>query len=206
MQSVSGELRAALPWVLDQLDTSEPRRVGPSSSDRPIVVFLDGACEDAGVTVGGVAMLPVGVQFFGMVVPPAVVQSWKSAESQRQTIGQAELFPAAVARWTWSSHFAGKRVIFFIDNEAARLGLVKSYSPVLASLRLIQDCLEWDRSNECIPWYARVPSFSNPADAPSRMVKGDFLAALGAVAVAPVLAPSFTARYDFELGVFATLH
>ena len=75
------------------------------------------------------------------MVPDVVVESWKRSALQRQTIGQAELFPAAVARLTWASKLAGRRVIFFIDNEAARLALVKSYSPVLPSLRLVQDCL-----------------------------------------------------------------
>ena len=180
--------------------------VGPSSEHPPIIVFIDGACEDADVSVGGVAFLPSGVEYFGAMVPHAVVESWKCSSLQRQTIGQAELFPAAVARWTWSPSFAGRRVIFFIDNEAARLALVKSYSPVLPSLRLVQDCLEWDRKHFCIPWYARVPSFSNPADAPSRFARDEFLNACRATCVQPVIAESFNARYDFELGPWVTMH
>ena len=43
-------------------------------------------------------------------------------------------------------------MIFFIDNEAARLGLVKSYSPVLPSLELIMKSAMWDYENDCKAW------------------------------------------------------
>ena len=110
--------------MLVQLRDAEPRAVGPSSAHPLIIVFIDGACEDSGVSIGGVAFLPSGVEYFGAMVPEVVVESWKRSALQRQTIGQAELFPAAVARWTWASKLAGRRVIFLIDNEAARLALV----------------------------------------------------------------------------------
>jgi len=156
--------------------------------------------------VGGVGFFPHGVEYFGLIVPQCIVDSWKSRETQEQTIGQAKLFPVATARWTWAAHLKGRRAIFFVDNEAARLGLVKAYSPVLQSLRLIQDCLAWDRINECIPWYARVPSPSNCADDPSRMSKGAFLENVNAVCVSPVFEESFRSRYYFEWGDLQCLH
>ena len=179
---------------------SAPRPIGPTSYDPPIIVFTDGACEDAGVTVGGVLFGPGVVEYFGFVVPDCVVESWKSHTEQRQTIGQAELFPVAVARWTWGSILKDRRAIYFIDNEAARLALVKAYSPVLQSLKLVQDCLEWDRAYLGTPWYARVPSSSNPADDPSRFVHSQYLRALGGVCVRPIISQEFAIRYDFEWG------
>ena len=62
-------------------------------------------------------------------------------------------------------------MIYFIDNEAARIGMVRAYSPVLPSMRLILECLKWDYVNESQGWYARGSSFSNCADAPSRLVR-----------------------------------
>ena len=49
--------------------------------------------------------------------------------------------------------------------------MVRAYSPVLCSLHIVMACLRWDYENECVGWYARVPTASNLGDAPSRMEK-----------------------------------
>ena len=125
------------------------------------------------------------VECFGFEVHPALVEAWKSKADQAQVIGQAELFPALVARWVWQDKLQNRRVMFFIDNESARLALVKAYSPVPASLRIIVDCLRWDQVFDCSAWYARVPTYSNLADGPSRLVYTDELRTLGAKIVSP---------------------
>eukprot|EP00973_Karenia_brevis_P039580 5465195-Karenia_brevis.AAC.1 len=51
--------------------------------------------------------------------------------------------------------------------------MVKCYSPVLASLKIIVQSWQWDHTHDVRSWYARVPSISNVADEPSRMRKGD---------------------------------
>ena len=169
LRPLTEEVRVALRSTCVHLRDAPPRVVGPSRVDPPILVFIDGACE-ATVSIGGVLIDPVGeCQCFGAVLGPEVVDAWKSKTDQVQVIGQAEIFPALVARLTWALRLRNRRVIYFIDNEAARLGLIKAYSPVLASLRLIVQCLEWDFKNASSPWYARVPTACNPADGPSRM-------------------------------------
>ena len=60
-------------------------------------------------------------------------------------------------------------MIFFIDNESARLALIKGYSPILPTLKILMSVIGWDYLNHCYPWYARVPTFSNISDGPSRM-------------------------------------
>ena len=91
------------------------------------------------------------------------------------------------AKHTWAKELKGKRVIHFIDNEAARLGLVKAYSPVLPSLSIIMDCLAWDYANHCESWFARVPSKSNISDGPSRLDFSSVISDLGGVRVSPRL-------------------
>ena len=76
-----------------------------------------------------------------------------------------------MARLTWADKLKGRRVIYFVDNEAARIGLVRAYSPVLPSMNLILACLGWDYANNSQAWFARVSSYSNIADGPSRMEK-----------------------------------
>ena len=147
----------------------------------------DGVCEEEGISIGGVLFCP-GEQprCFGAMIPPALVGEWASKLGQTQVIGQAELFPSIVARLTWARFLQRKRVVFFKDNESARLALVKAYSPVLASLRIVVQCIEWDFQNGCTPWYARVPTCCNVADGPSRMRMDGYLATLKPVIDRPL--------------------
>ena len=64
--------------------------------------------------------------------------------------------------------------------------MVKSYSPVLPSLKIIMECIGWDFDNVCAPWYARVPTVCNIADGPSRLKICGYLAGLHPVVVQPV--------------------
>ena len=74
-----------------------------------------------------------------------------------------------------------------LDFDAARIGLTRAYSPVLASLKLITQCSALDRRLAIDPWYARVPTGVNPADSPSRLEESGFLESLGAECVSPVV-------------------
>ena len=158
-----------------------------------MLIFTDGACEPEGTTVGGVVFSGNIVEAFGFKVSQAQVDSWKTRLNQEQVIGQAELFPFLVAKWTWAKLLTGRRCIFFIDNEAARLGLVKAYSPVLPSLAIIMDCLSWDYRHKVDSWYSRVPSKSNISDGPSRLDFSAVLNDLGAKLVEPIF-PQVPAR------------
>ena len=100
----------------------------------------------------------------------AYIETWKSKAEQTQVIGQAELFPLLVARLTWPDILAGRRCMYFLDNESARIAMVKAYSPVLCSLSIVMSCLKWDYDSDSVGWNARVPTASNPGDAPSRML------------------------------------
>ena len=120
---------------------------------------------------GGFALFPSGAtEMFGAVVPQDLAAQWKSRTGQAQIIGQAELSPLLVARLTWQSRLRGQRVVFFVDNESARLAAIKSYSPILASTKILADISLFDHVHEVYPWYARVPTFSNISDGPSRFV------------------------------------
>ena len=151
------------------METAPPKRIGPRHSAPPVLVFTDGACENE-VSIGGVLIDGDTCRYFGAVMKQDVVDSWKTKLEQEQVIGQAELYPLMVARLTFKDWLRGRRVIYFIDNEAARLGLVKAYSPVEPSLKIISMCLQWDYVHESTPWFARVPTCANVADDPSRMM------------------------------------
>jgi len=105
--------------------------------------------------------------WFSCVLPSSLVDVWSGGDV-RQVIGQAELLPIAVARCLFRSRLMRRSLIAFIDNESARCGLIRAFSPVEHSLRIISTVTSLDIQDGVLTWYERVPTASNPADAPSR--------------------------------------
>ena len=206
-QCVSQELEKSLVWTINELLLNIPRVIGPPRSEMPVLIFTDGACEADCTSIGGVLITPSGrVECFGIELPKEIVDGWKKKADQTQVIGQAELLPVLVAKLTWQHEIEGRRAIYFIDNESARLALVKAYSPVVSSLRIVCSCLKWDQDYKSQSWYARVPTFSNIADGPSRFEFTQCLKDLAAEIVVPKLDPSWAQGGVIELGSLRTLH
>ena len=105
--------------VVDVLAAARPRVLRPMGCEPPVIVFTDGACEQDGklVTHGAVLCDPLHSvkEFFGGVIPEALVTEWASSGS-RQLIGQAEIYPVVLAKATWAGYLAKRKVIWFIDN------------------------------------------------------------------------------------------
>ena len=74
-----------------------------------------------------------------------------------------------MAKATWRDLLRYRQVIWFVDNEAARAAMVRSYSPLLDSMEMIRNCAYEDVRAQSLNWYARVPSCSNLSDAASRL-------------------------------------
>ena len=173
--ALTTQARGALSWLVLMLRTSRPRelriRVEP-----PIVLFVDGACEERDgatfVSVGAVlfdaARPEFGPYYFGVQVLDPLVSAW-SVDDKTQLIGQAELLPVLLAKTTWPSEFKNRFNITFIDNNSARFGLIRGYSPVRESAAIINETWLMDSELATGSWYARVPTASNIADKPSRL-------------------------------------
>ena len=193
-RSVTPELGLLLSSSYIALRDAKPKVVRCREPEAPVVVFIDGACEPEGTSIGGVMFYPGRIpEAFGAILDQTTVDSWKTSPDQTQVIGQAEICPLIVARFTWASILAGRRVIYFIDNDSARLACIKSYSPVLSSLNLIMQGLAWDSKFESSAWYGRVPTASNPADDPSRMDSKLVKDLFGARIVEPIFPPGVRA-------------
>ena len=148
---------------------AEPRKVGLKKRDPPFLVFTDGACEKE-TSIGGVLVVPnLPAEYFGAVITGNLVNKWMTSADQEQVIGQAELFPVLVALHTWRNKLAGKRMIFFIDNDSARQALVKGYSPLLQPLEFVSECYRIACRHNIDVWFTRVPTDANISDGPSRM-------------------------------------
>jgi hypothetical protein len=113
-------------------------------------------------------------QFFGFKVCSAIVDHWQS-DGSKQVIGQGELFPALIAKRAWADTLAHARNLFFVDNESAREGLIRNYSPSWTSREIILRVKVLDSRASSFDWYARVPTGANWADGPSRLDFKDIL-------------------------------
>ena len=183
---LTSELEAKVRWLKWYFAYAAPRVLDftPAAED-PVLIFTDGAVEGDKVTCGGVLVDKGRVEAFGCDIPEGWVSKWRIDKKDKQCIGQAELFPVLVSRLTWKERLRGRRVIFFIDNDSARFALIAMHSPVLASRHIIWEVASLDVEVATLNWYARVPTASNIADAPSRLDFAEVIS-LGGVVVAPV--------------------
>ena len=176
-----GAVVEALRWINLYLQHARPRIVDCTRSV-PVLIFTDGACEDgqtAGqqvATVGGIlrgrGLAPD--RFFGAEVPDDIVAGLASL-SGRQVIGQIELAPIWLAKLLWHEKLQDTRVLHFVDNNSAKFGLIRGYSAISSSSRLIDACWMLDAELGAASWYSRVASPSNVADAPSRLCYDELL-------------------------------
>ena len=105
---------------------------------------------------------------------------WQERGTRRQLVGQAEILPVVLSQELWRLHLCDRRVIVFIDNDAARHAVIRGASPSGPSAVLVS--LFW--ANEALLgsfcWVERVPTQSNPADGPSRL-RFDLVRKIGVV-------------------------
>ena len=158
--------------ALEVLSEAGPREVLRWGEAPPVLVFTDGACEkDGALTTHGAVLLDpaTGVQeFFGERVPERLVQRWQG-QGLKQLVFFAELLPVAVAKATWQHILKNRLCIFFLDNEAARACLIRSFTPVANATSILMDVAKQDVAAHSLNWYSRVPSKSNIADDASRL-------------------------------------
>ena len=85
-------------------------------------------------------------------------------------IYELELFPVLLALRKWQSLLQGTQIVSFVDNDAAKYALVKACSTTHVGAEIIEDIRMIELRCQMRIWYARVPTHSNPADGPSRLI------------------------------------
>ena len=164
-------------WLLDEVcrvvRAAPPKDVrirGPVG--RPAVVMTDGACEQNGqlVTVGGV-LFPADrsrPRWFTWRVSDAMLAAWRARVAKEQVIHEAEVLPAVLSRRIWAEWLRGQRVLHFVDQEAARLNLIRGYATGWPAAELIDAFWEEEQELQSGSWMERVQSDANIADPASR--------------------------------------
>ena len=111
---------------------------------------------------------PVGTFTWGTTVPKNIAASWAQA-GQTHLVFPAELYAVWVALHTFAKLLQGTALLIFEDNEAARHSLTSGATANAAAALLVHYVWREFHNLDVLPWISRVPSSSNPADAPSRL-------------------------------------
>ncbi|CAE7251922.1 unnamed protein product [Symbiodinium sp. CCMP2592] len=158
----------AFDFLVSRLSFGAPRVVPCSVPPKPILVFTDGASEGSIHTVGGIMFDPREQQpkYFACHVCDSVVSTW--SRDLQHIIGPVEAYAVLTARKVFHQSLSGQYCVYFIDNDGVLLSYIKgtSSSKPMRDILLMWESLEMHAHTWA--WWARVPSASNPADAPSR--------------------------------------
>ena len=100
-------------------------------------------------------------------IPQEVLDRWTKLVGS-QLIWEIELYALLLVRARYCELLLHRRVICFVDNDPTRLALIKGRSPSQAMNEMAQLFLRLELESPSYICIERVPSFSNPADAPSR--------------------------------------
>eukprot|EP00435_Cladocopium_sp_Y103_P008138 s3431_g2.t1 len=169
---ISNELVYATSEALTLLLNAKPRIISAWDSSPPVLIFTDGAVEEdmKSVTHGALLLDPLTGKafYFGDEIPEEFCALWKRS-GKKQVIAQAEIFPVLIAKETWKEVIDNRSVLWFLDNDSARMALIRNFSPVLDNFCLLQLNARLDVDIQARHWYNRVPSKSNPSDAASRL-------------------------------------
>ena len=107
-------------------------------------------------------------EFFQGQVRPGKLEEWRDAGT-RHPVFLSELLPIAIAAGTWEHKLKDRKALIFLDNGAARLAMVKGYSPLRCAAEIIGGAWSKLAAAHAYVWFARVASEANPADGPSRL-------------------------------------
>ena len=156
-------------WVKCLLMKVRPRELRFDQCKSPIVVFTD-ASWDGATARWGVVIIDRETalrKVFAGEVPATLVQHWRTTVGS-QIICQAEMYAVLLARFHIHELFSSRRVIIWVDNEACRFALIKSVSPSVSLLAMVQIFHSLGEDDGLTCWIERVPSEANVADLPSR--------------------------------------
>ena len=167
--------------TVNLLRDESPRILSSSMITDVVHLWTDGAWE-SGIAGVGVAVhdcfAGMGWVYEGRV-PAKILDKWRS-EVGEQLICEIEMFAVLATLLELNTFLSARRVIWWIDNDATRAVIIKGASRSWAMHELARLFSELDSRCPSMWWVCRVPSFSNPGDAPSRGHGIEALTAVGA--------------------------
>ena len=170
-------IHACLTYLLAVVRVLRPVSlpIYPMRSERPVIVLTDASFKKVRMTgeLGIVVWAPALDRYFysSSVLPPWIVRLWLDVEERDTLISPAEALVAACAYLTFPDLLRGQLVHHFVDNDAAKAGLIKGTSSSPHTSLVLLDYHVAVVELQCDPWIGFVYSGDNLSDPPSR---GDF--------------------------------
>ena len=166
------DLKRALVFFRDRIVNGPPIEISRSVGET-FYLFTDGAFEPDSPTpgtIGGVLYSECGValRFFSEIVPSELMQCY--TRDSKNPIYLIELLATLVALKLWGEECKQRFIVSFIDNEASRAALIKAWSDSIHANNILRLYVDDEMLHGWKPWFGRVPSHSNPADDPSRLI------------------------------------
>ena len=163
------EVQRALEFLLHRVEHARPITV-TQRLKHCWYIFTDGACEaeQSRGSIGGVLFSPQGecIRYFASEVPPHLMEHLLKAS--KNPIHELEVLPVLVSLMLWSDDVSCAPLVHYIDNESSRMALIKGWGETSNSAKLVKEYVNLEMETQVKTWFARVPSFSNVGDGPSR--------------------------------------
>ena len=164
---LSQALQEAFEWILNNVPKAPPKCFWQPCG-KTFQLFTDGSFENGRGCMAGVLCRGSGHpwQYWRAEVPQGLVCRWRQ-DGVEHPIMQCELLAAAISLSLWGPVISSSFVTLWIDNDAARHSIIAANSYPESNRLIVQACLRAETDFSLRMWVARVPSISNPADAPS---------------------------------------
>ena len=165
------DLVKAMSFLLEELTIAKPVRISTTHCNT-FYIFTDGAYEPGSETPGTIGGLLVdetgrSLEYFGLALPPSLLEQFLSFSDH--PIYELELLPVLVAIKIWAKRLYKSHVVFYLDNNAAHSALVRADGSTPVAAGIVNEFVKFEKLLHLLPWFGRVPSFSNPADDASRL-------------------------------------
>ena len=167
--AVTQRLKTAFDYVIHCFRSMPPRKITACDCLPLLHVFSDGAFED-GVATWGFVIVDCSSDsrtISGGTVPHALTEAWLAVVG-KQVITQVEMLAVLFARLYLGKACAGRKMVYWIDNDPARDAYIRGHSDSDASLSILYSFFGVESQAPNFLWFSRVPSYSNVADEPSR--------------------------------------
>ena len=91
-------------------------------------------------------------------------------EESANPIHELELLPVYLATSLWVLRISGSQVVWYIDNESARMAAIRGSGETTFASLFIDAFVETECNSQIKSWFSPAPSHSNPADGVSRLL------------------------------------
>ena len=203
---LTGSQKLQLQLFQSMLANSPPRQLVHDAGNKTLL-FTDACYEPDSPSwicgLGAVAISPtLERQYFSLCLNEGQREKL-GALRKKQIIFEAETIAAILAFAVWSKSFCFHRCILFVDNEGTKHSMISGVSenPFVQAAVEIFSSMEVEIN--AFLWIARVASYSNIADEPSRgettKLNESGAKSVSEIAV-PILDKLITKAFDLELG------